>query len=139
LTADGIVGPKTWGAALTIQHSDDPDDSATYGSAPDVVASGTYDSNSNPDLNSPQDSVAGDTDVIFAQDYGQAPTQRHGHRHHHRHNQQQGYQQSQSAYQTGYMPQQSAFAPPAPPAAPQWSASNPPPPPLPPTGYNNGY
>ena len=138
LTADGIVGPKTWGAALTIQHSDDPDDTATYGSAPDVVASGTYDSNSNPDLNSPQDSVAGDTDVIFAQDYGEAPTQRYGHRHHHRHNLQQGYQQNyqQAAYQTAYMPQQSAFAPPAPPAAPQWSASNPPPPP---TGYNDGY
>ena len=138
LTADGIVGPKTWGAALTIQHSDDPDDTATYGSAPDVVASGTYDSNSNPDLNSPQDSVAGDTDVIFAQDYGEAPTQRYGHRHHHRHNLQQGYQQNyqQAAYQTAYMPQQSAFAPPAPPIAPQWSASNPPPPP---TGYNDGY
>jgi hypothetical protein len=134
LTVDGIVGPKTWGAALAIQRSDDPDDTATFGNQTDVVEGGTYDTTSNPDLNSPQDCVAGDIDVIYAQDYGQSPTQRHGHRHHHRHNQQQGYQQS--AYQTAYMPQHSAFAPPSPPAAPQWSASNPPPPP---TGYNNGY
>lgn len=144
LTVDGIVGPKTWSAALAIQRSDDPDDTATFGNKTDVVEGGTYDTNSNPDLNSPQDCVAGDIDVIYAQDYGQSPTQRHGHRHYHRHNQQQGYQYPsgysqgpQSAYQSAYMPQQSAFAPPAPPLAPQWSASNRPPPP---TGYNDsGY
>ena len=129
LTGDGIVGPKTWGAALAIQHSDDPDDSATYGSQSDL--SGTADSYANPDLISPQDSVAGDSDVSFAQNYGQSP-RRHRHWFHHRYNP----QSVQSAYQTGYMPQQSAFAPPEMPAAPQWSASNPPPPP---TGYNNGY
>jgi hypothetical protein len=91
---------------------------------------GDHDEDWNPDLDSPQDSVAGDSDVSFAQGYGQSPT--HRHHHHRRYNQ----QTVQSAYQTAYMPQQSAFAPPAPPIAPQWSASNPPPPP---TGYNDGY
>ena len=117
---------------ITIEDVGDQDDVS------DVSTNGSFDDDANPDLQSPQDSVAGDSDVSFAQSYGSG---RRHHRHHHRYDQ----QPVQSSYQTGYMPQypsgysqgsQSAFAPPEPPAAPQWSASNPPPPP---TGYNNGY
>jgi hypothetical protein len=117
---------------ITIEDVGDQDD------ATDVSTNGSFDDDANPDLQSPQDSVAGDSDVSFSQAYGSG---RRRHRHHHRYDQ----QPVQSAYQTGYMPQypsgysqesQSAFAPPEMPVAPQWSASNRPPPP---TGYNNGY
>lgn len=91
--------------SITIEDVGDQDDDAT-----DVSTTGTYDDDSNPDLTSPQDSVAGDIDPILAQQYGTAPTERR-HHHHHRRDYQAGF--SDLNYQQ--QPSQSAFVQPPPP------------------------
>src|SRR5208337_4855200 len=147
LKADGIVGPQTWQAALAIMHSDDGSQDVAQGDAFGREYGREYGrhyerirpfhrhpqlaflpllvpDDSNPDLVSPEDSVSGDSDVVFAQDYGNYGQSR---RHHHRHG---DYQQGQSSYVPSppiAPPSQSAFAPLAPPPPPplQQSSSSP--------------